>query len=75
MAAKIKYPKIRGKVGALLAIGIITSLLSIEIQKWMYLGNSDNIYEYYRIVAYFGLGLVIIYVFIGPLFMIFSNKD
>jgi CDP-diacylglycerol--serine O-phosphatidyltransferase len=74
MAVKIKYPKIRGKLGAVLAAAIIISLLSIEVQKWMDLNTSDNIFIYYRIVSFFGLGLIMAYVFFSPIYIIYSEK-
>jgi len=74
MMAEIKYPKVRGKVGAVLAVAIIVSLLSIEVQKWLNLGSSDNIYIYYRIISFCGLGLIMIYVFVSPLFVILKDK-
>jgi len=74
MDASIRYPKIRGKVGAVLAIAIIISLLSIEIQKWLNLNSSDDIFIYYRILSFFGLGLVISYIFISPLIISFKEK-
>ena len=72
--SNIIYPKIRGKLGALLAIAIILSLLSIEIQKWFGFGSADSIFIYYRIMSFFGLGIVITYVFISPLFVAATSK-
>lgn len=74
MDAGIRYPKIRGKVGVILAIAIIVSLLSIEVQKWLNLNSSDDIFIYYRILSFFGLGLVICYVFISPLIISLKEK-
>ncbi len=73
MDAKIKYPKIRGEVGVILALAIIISLLSIEVQKWFDINSSDTIFMYYRIVSFFGLGLIISYVFIAPLMVNITN--
>jgi phosphatidylserine synthase len=75
MIAKIRYPKIRGKLGAVLAISIIMSLLSIEVQKWFQIGSSESIFLYYRIVSFFGLGLIIFYVFFTPLFINLFQKQ
>ncbi len=75
MDAKIEYPKIRGKLGVLLALAIIVSLLSIEVQKWFGLSSSSEIFIYYRIISFFGLGLIIGYVFISPLFIAFSKQE
>lgn len=74
MDMKIKYPKIRGKLGAVLALAIILSLLSIEVQKWFNLSSGDDIYIFYRILSFFGLGIVISYVFISPLIIQYTDK-
>jgi CDP-diacylglycerol--serine O-phosphatidyltransferase len=74
MDVSIKYPKIRGKLGAVLAIAIILSLLSIELQKWFNLASSDNIFIFYRIMSFFGLGIVISYVFISPIILYVREK-
>lgn len=66
---KLEYPKIRGRLGAVLAIAIILSLLSIEIQKWFNLASSDDIFIFYRVMSFCGLGIVISYVFISPVFI------
>ena len=74
MNMQIKYPKIRGKLAAVLAIAIMLSLLSIEFQKWFGVNSSDNIYIYYRIISFFGLGLIIAYVFISPFILKLYNS-
>ncbi len=74
MNLPVEYPKIRGKLGAILAIAIVVSLLSIELQKWFNLGSAEDIFVYYRVISFCGLGIVIIYVFISPLIIKYSNK-
>jgi CDP-diacylglycerol--serine O-phosphatidyltransferase len=74
MGANIRYPKIRGWLGAILAITIILSILSIQVQKWFNLSSYEDIFIYYRIMSFFGLGIVISYVFISPLFLL-SQTD
>jgi CDP-diacylglycerol--serine O-phosphatidyltransferase len=75
MLSKIKYPKIRGRLGAILALGIILSLLSIEIQKWFEIGSQDSIFFYYRIVSFIGASLVVGYVFISPILLSLRNRE
>lgn len=74
MDADIKYPKVRSKLAAVLAITIILSLLSIELQKWFNLGSGDSIFFYYRILSFCGLGIVISYVFGSPLWVAFFEE-
>jgi CDP-diacylglycerol--serine O-phosphatidyltransferase len=69
MNSPIKYPKIRGRLGALLAVAIVVSLLSIEVQKWLGLGSADDIFFYYRIMSFCGLAIVICYVFFSPIIL------
>ena len=75
MDTKIVYPKIRGILGILLALAIILSILSIEVQKWFNLGTTESLYNYYSILALFGLGLIITYVFISPYLLSIYSKD
>ena len=75
MDSRIKYPKIRGKLGAALALAIILSLLSIEIQKWFGVSSAEEIFFYYRILTFCGLGIVICYVFFSPLILILFKRD
>ena len=75
MRAPIKYPKIRGKLGAVLAVAIILSLLSIEVQRWLGYSSYDELFIYYRIMSFCGLGIVISYVFISPIILILLGND
>ena len=61
-------------LAAVLAIGIVLSLLSIEVQKWFNIGSSDSIFAYYRVVSFIGLGLLICYVFISPIILNFYER-
>jgi CDP-diacylglycerol--serine O-phosphatidyltransferase len=77
MVSNIRYPKVRGKLGAVLAVAIILSLLSIEVQKWFHIGSTESIFFYYRIISFFGLSLIIAYVFISPIILalFLTNND
>jgi CDP-diacylglycerol--serine O-phosphatidyltransferase len=75
MDTKINYPKIRGILGILLALAIILSLLSIEVQRWFNLSSTESLYDYYSVISLFGLGLIIIYVFISPFLLSLYYKD
>jgi len=74
MGAKVQYPKIRSKLGVVLAVAIIFSILSIQVQKWFNLGSYDDIFIYYRAISFFGLGIVIVYVFISPIIVFIQNN-
>jgi CDP-diacylglycerol--serine O-phosphatidyltransferase len=75
LRAPVKYPKIRGKLGVVLAIAIILSLLSIEVQRWLGYSSYDDLFIYYRIMSFCGLGIVISYIFISPIILISSKND
>jgi CDP-diacylglycerol--serine O-phosphatidyltransferase len=74
MVSKVKYPKLRGNLAYVLAVGIVVGLLATSIPKFIDVG-SDDVYMIYRLISFVGLALVIIYVMISPLVMYLMEKE
>jgi archaetidylserine synthase len=74
MVSKVKYPKLRGNLAYILAVGIVIALVATSVPRFMDVG-SDDIYFIYRLISFLGLALVIIYVMISPMAIILSEKN
>jgi phosphatidylserine synthase len=73
MISNVKYPKIRGKLAYALAIGIIFGLVATTVPKLQDI-ESDDIFMVYRLIAFIGLAMVIIYVLISPIAIFISEN-
>ncbi len=70
---RVRYPKIRGRLAYVTALGVVLALIILQWAKATF--DALSVFLLYRAITYMALGIIIMYVFVSPIYVKFGLKS